>query len=202
MSFIPIQIYDRRREVFDLVVSWLAVTFAFGLRYLYLHAMWMLGGVALATLTGFILHELAHRYVARSYGLYASYRAWYPGLLMAILIAILTRGYFVFAAPGAVVIPVLPFIDRRVIERISIAGPLTNVFISIVCTALLITLPLPPTYYQILEVVGYINAFLALFNLLPIPPLDGSKAITNLRLYIPTLLTAVILLTMYFLELV
>jgi Zn-dependent protease len=41
---------------------------------------------------------------------------------------------------------------------------------------------------------AYINAWLALFNLLPIPPLDGSKMIrTNPALWLPVIAVAALL---------
>jgi len=78
-------------------------------------------GVILVTVgSGFILHELAHKYVATRYGAYARYQAWVLGLLFAVILAV-TVG-FVFAAPGAVYIygHNLP---RDKNGKIALAGP-------------------------------------------------------------------------------
>lgn len=63
---------------------------------------------------------------------------------------------------------------------VSLAGPLSNLFLAVVCSFLLrlfspLTLIGNIFFYLIL-----INTSLFVFNLLPIPPLDGSKVFLNL----------------------
>ena len=60
---------------------------------------------------------------------------------------------------------------------VAAAGPLSNLALSAIFGMLLrIAAPaLPETFVQITVVVVVINLVLALFNLIPIPPLDGSK---------------------------
>lgn len=67
------------------------------------------------------------------------------------------------------------------------AGPLTNIFIAVVF-GLLIRLGtiydfLSPAFVEIAGYVVFINILLAIFNLLPIPPLDGSKVLKSLLPY-------------------
>jgi Zn-dependent protease len=63
---------------------------------------------------------------------------------------------------------------------VALAGPVSNLLIVVVCAALYL---LPPFrdeggYLFILVVMGaFTNALLFVFNLIPIPPLDGSKVI-------------------------
>jgi Zn-dependent protease len=63
---------------------------------------------------------------------------------------------------------------------VALAGPVSNLLIVVVCAALYL---LPPirvqgSYLFILVVmVAFTNALLFVFNLIPIPPLDGSKVI-------------------------
>lgn len=132
---------------------------------------------ALAILTGFIFHEIAHRSVARKFGCYAHYRAWPEGLMFAVLLAIITGGNFVFAAPGAVMIEpkrLLHFgyarISRKESGLISLSGPATNAALALVL--ILINSFYPDSAFQY---AARINAWLGIFNMIPFPPLDGSK---------------------------
>ena len=61
------------------------------------------------------------------------------------------------------------------------AGPLSNVILAIVF-GLLIRLAevfyfFPPAFFQIAAFIVFLNLILAIFNLVPIPPLDGSKVL-------------------------
>lgn len=132
--------------------------------------------------TGFVLHELAHKVLAQRYGHWAEFRAQFAGLGLTVLIAALTR--FLFAAPGAVLI------QGRVTPRenglISLAGPGTNFVIAGLALGgyfaglasskdwgVDTTEFLP----SLLWGVAQINAILALFNLIPLGPLDGRKVV-------------------------
>jgi Zn-dependent protease len=62
---------------------------------------------------------------------------------------------------------------------VALAGPVSNLLIVAVCAALYLLPPFrDPGYLFILVVmVAFTNALLFVFNLIPIPPLDGSKVI-------------------------
>ena len=63
---------------------------------------------------------------------------------------------------------------------VALAGPVSNLLIVAVCAALYL---LPPFrdqggyLYMLVVMVAFTNALLFVFNLIPIPPLDGSKVI-------------------------
>lgn len=89
------------REIVHLVASLLVLTIAFS------YPSTSFAALAIAAVgvgTGFLLHELAHKFTARRYGYVADYEASPMGLVMAIGLSIFTGGNFVFAAPGAVMI--------------------------------------------------------------------------------------------------
>lgn len=70
--------------------------------------------------------------------------------------------------------------QRRDPALVAIAGPLANLLIAIIfglCMrlALVINIPSKALLLTAFEAVVVVNLILALFNLLPIPPLDGSK---------------------------
>lgn len=119
----------------------------------------------------FIFHELAHKAVAQRFGCWAEYRMWDTGLIIAFLLAVTTG--WVFAAPGAVYIQSgYSPITRRENGLISLAGPGANLALALI----FLMLALSGGALGLLGWIGFrINAFLALFNLIPFPPLDGSK---------------------------
>lgn len=150
------------KELRDLIAAWVALSFAFGN---------LLGGlepfsmaVAAATAgTGFLLHELAHRLVARKFGLPAHFEADYPMLFFAIMASF---AGFIFAAPGAVISRGAR--SPRTQALISAAGPATNAGLALVFLAV------PGT----LGSYGFtINAWLALFNMIPFGGLDGQSVL-------------------------
>jgi Zn-dependent protease len=141
--------------------------------------------------TAFIFHELAHKAVAQRFGCWAEYRMWETGLIMAFFLAVVVG--FVFAAPGAVYIQSgYRVITRRENGLISLAGPATNLALAMVFFALsFLGGPL-----GILGRIGFVvNTWLALFNLIPFPPLDGSKVIAwDRRIWAATAITAFLLM--------
>ncbi len=157
------------REIRDIMIALAMLILAFSL---------VMGGVnhflsyvpvaTLAVLTGFFLHEMAHKYMAFRYGYPAAFQAWFIGLFIALAMSPLG---FLFAAPGAVMIHGMP--SRRENGIISAVGPLTNLVLGFSLLALALFVPLGFVFY--LVYVSYFNIFLAFFNLLPFPPMDGTK---------------------------
>ncbi len=144
-----------------------------------------------------IFHEIAHGYVAEQLG---DPTARLMGRLtldprkhidpfMSILLPlmlILSGSPVIFG--GAKPVPIDPFNlkeGRKDIALVSLSGPLTNVIIAIIAAVLFrvlfphplmeITNPAVYLFGYILLTIARINVLLAIFNLIPIPPLDGSK---------------------------
>jgi len=135
-----------------------------------------------------MLHELAHKYTAQKYRIWAEYRMFPMGLMMALLFSFMG---FIFAAPGAVYIN--GYIDKEKNGKIGAAGPAVNIVISAV--AIVFALMTSGMLSSILWMLAGINAFFALFNLLPIPPLDGSKVrMWSMPVYLFMLACAIALL--------
>src|SRR5438094_2886636 len=135
-------------------------------------------GATVAVLTGFLLHELMHKAVAQRYGAWAEFRSSRTGLLFALVTAVIG---IVFAAPGAVYIA--GPLSREQNGRVSLAGPLTNFVVGLAFTGAWIGTSLTlggdiASYVNaVLFLTAYINVFLGGFNMVPIPPLDGSKVL-------------------------
>ncbi|PIY94273.1 MAG: site-2 protease family protein [Candidatus Levybacteria bacterium CG_4_9_14_3_um_filter_35_16] len=138
-----------------------------------------------------ILHEIAHGFVAdrlgdptaRLLGRLTLNPRNHIDPVMSILLPLLlifSGSPVIFGAAKPV--PVDPFNlkeGRKDLAIVSLAGPLTNVIIAIIAGFIIkfsfIFGSFAPIAEVLLLIVVQINLLLAIFNLLPIPPLDGSK---------------------------
>ena len=118
--------------------------------------------------TSFFLHEIAHKIAAQRQGLWAEFRLTLIGAILT-LISIITP-LFKIISPGAVM--VAGFADIKSMGKTSIAGPMTNITLS---TMFLAGTFLFPQQIQILALAAFFNAWIALFNLIPLGILDGFK---------------------------
>lgn len=64
---------------------------------------------------------------------------------------------------------------KRGAAYIAIAGPLANFSVALILGMIVRFVVLPDTFAMALQIIIYINILLGVFNLVPIPPLDGSK---------------------------
>ena len=168
-------------EVRDLIIAFIVISLCFAIAntgrdmeaLLQILPMIMVGVGA-----GFILHELGHKFVSMKYGYWAEFKLWPQGLLFALVTSFFG---FVFAAPGAVY-TYANYMTDEINGKISVAGPVVNIVLAIIFLAIA-TIVYPSAFTSetallifIVCSLGYsINSFLALFNLLPIGNLDGSK---------------------------
>jgi len=172
--------YFSPQEKKDLIISWgtLSIAFALLISPSLLGINDFLFGLAIAIVavgTGFIFHELAHREMAKHYCFHSEFRAWYPGLALALILAVITMGQFTFAAPGATYFYATN-VSRKQNGIISAAGPIVNILLGLALMLLGIGAT-DALLKTILTSSAMINFWFALFNLIPIYPLDGSKVI-------------------------
>ncbi len=64
--------------------------------------------------------------------------------------------------------------------KVSIAGPLANFLLALIFGLLVMFVDLPESFLVVSLLVIFYNIVLGLFNLIPIPPLDGSYILFNL----------------------
>ena len=168
------------KEIRDLIISFIVIALGFTILYSngdYSHVTLIFPVVMIGVGAGFIFHELGHKFVAMHYGYYAEYELWPTGLLIALVSSFFG---FIFAAPGAVVI-YSNGMEKKTNGLISIAGPIVNIVLGLIFFLILGSLgdfiytETGAIVYLICVLGTRINFFLAAFNLLPIPPLDGSK---------------------------
>lgn len=161
-------------EISDLLRAWIAISVAFaivmtGIRFDIQLLMSLI--ISLITVgTGFLLHELAHKFLAQKYGCWAEFRADDKMLMLAIAMSFFG---FVFAAPGAVMIQGNVSLSKN--GKISLAGPLTNLVLGILFGGIALA---ASGLIKTVALYGMnINFWLGLFNMIPFPGLDGSKVL-------------------------
>ncbi len=175
------KIKTSRTEIVDILKAWLALSLAF--TFIYAGASVLNGDINnifslnfvhlffISMFTagfGFLLHELAHKFVAQHYGCVAEFRAWDQLLYLAVGLAVFIG--FIFAAPGAVMISGM--ITRKENGLISAAGPATNYVLAMIFLGLSL---LFPVWNNVFATGFSINIWLGVFNLIPFGPLDGKK---------------------------
>ena len=133
------------------------------------------------------LHELAHAYVAWRLGdptakeqgrltLNPIAHLDPLGTLMFALTALLAGVPFGWAKP----VPVDPRYFRRPKEGmalVAVAGPAMNFVLALVALAVLRHAGLDGRAFEVVALAYLVNVILGLFNLIPIPPLDGSRIV-------------------------
>ncbi len=167
-----------RTEAFELFKAYLGTTLAFGI-LLSRQFSFTVGEAALiAALTagsGFVLHELGHRVVARAFG--AQARFWANNLMLLVAIAGAFAG-FLFAAPGAVWHS--GFLSKRQSGLVAAAGPIANMLLAILFLGgsyIALRMEAPVIVVLGLRAGFQINAWLGFFNMLPLGPIDGAKVL-------------------------
>jgi len=137
-----------------------------------------------------IVHEYAHGWMAYQQG---DPTAKYAGRLtlnpfahmdflgtvfLPILLLLTTRVFFAYAKP----VPINPNNfrnQRRGLILVSFAGPASNLIIALIL-GMIVRFSLPMAMTPFLAEIVLINIWLFVFNLIPVPPLDGSKLLFGL----------------------
>jgi Zn-dependent protease len=118
-------------------------------------------------ISAFLIHELAHKFLAQSYGSWAEFRTDLYGIMVTAISAIPFIP-FKFIAPGAVMIGLS---DRSRFGRVAFIGPLTNIIMGFGFIFATYIFPYSPYLYA----GASFNGWIALFNLFPFGVLDGQK---------------------------
>jgi len=167
-----------------------------------------------------IIHEYAHGWAADRLGdptaKYAGRLTLDPRvhidlwgtIVMPVALLIITSGAFMFAYAKPV--PYNPFNLKNHKwgpAMVAIAGPLANLLLAFVFAVVLKFLPAGAAIAPFLEIIVLANVLLMIFNLIPIPPLDGSKVLYallppsahNIRMFLDRYGFIILLIFIFFL---
>ena len=133
----------------------------------------------LVTAPAVVLHELAHKFAAIAFGLTATFKIFWGGLGLAFFLKLI-HSPFLIIAPGYVEISGTSLYTSTG-AIIAFAGPAINLILLITAHSILTRAKhLTKTQAVALYLTKQINILLFIFNMLPIPPLDGSKVFFGL----------------------
>lgn len=142
-----------------------------------------------------IIHELAHGYAAdalgdttpRYYGRLTinplAHIDLYGTIIFPAMMFFLTQGHMWFGWAKPVPVNPYKFSDQKWGElKVSLAGPMSNISLALFFGFIVRLSGNPETFYManllaMMQYVVIINLTLAVFNLIPIPPLDGSHVL-------------------------
>jgi Zn-dependent protease len=144
------------------------------------YLVWIVGSI--------VLHELAHGWVAIRCGddvpLHSGHMTINP------FVHIPPMAWIMFALTGITwgLMPTNPYNYKGRFDevKVALAGPAMNILLALVASVLAVVWskhgpvgsdPLHPNVFAFLTIGLMLNMVLAIFNLLPVPPLDGSRAL-------------------------
>ena len=181
-------------EIQDLTKAWIAISVAFAILYsggiasqnfiiMDFFELLLIAGVTVGL--GFLLHEIGHKFMAQKYGVWAEFRANTTMLGLAIIMSFFG---FIFLAPGAVMMK--GHVGNSRLGRVAMMGPLINIILALIFGIFFIIFMKEFLFYGFM-----INAWLALFNMLPFGMFDGykiikwNKAVYGIMLFVSAVLT-------------
>lgn len=143
-----------------------------------------------AAITVFV-HHLGHRIAGLHVGFRVEYSIWWYGILISLMLAIVSRGKLWFLIPGGIMVYWMP--KHRIgrfrygpnmynFSMICLMGPIANILLATMIKTIDVWFGIGITEIYFFDRLFFLNWAYAIFNLLPIPPLDGSRIFFHSRL--------------------
>lgn len=132
-----------------------------------------------------LVHETAHRVYALHIGFKLEFKPWFYGLVAGLIVMLLTTGKFFFLAYSSFEAKLLKAhrlgyfrygLNYFAIAAIAAVGPVANIALAAIFKLMVF---LPESFVQ---KAVLINVMFAIYNLLPIPPLDGAQLFFGSRI--------------------
>jgi Zn-dependent protease len=138
-----------------------------------------------------VVKQVGHRLVAVYYGYRYEYRLWWFGIVLGLMFALVSNGNLWLLIPGGFIAHHLQFhrtgmfrygLRYKDLSFIAIGGAIANILFASFVKTLEIWFHLFPEGSVLVQNIFVFNLWFAVCNLLPIPPLDGSKILFESRL--------------------
>jgi Zn-dependent protease len=154
-------------EIKELCIAWIGVTAAFSFLFVKQFSLtYAILGSFIGVGSAFVLHELAHKFVAQKYHCYATFKMNQLWIFIGIATAALFS--FVLMIPGAVHVRNIKHLSEH--GKIAFAGPLTNLILALISAGIFLLHP-----FAIAKIGWVVNAWLGVLNMIPVAGLDGQK---------------------------
>ncbi len=137
----------------------------------------------------FFVHQIGYRLLGIKVGFRVEYQLWWYGLLAAVIVCLVTNGRILLLIPGGFIVHHLDVgrlwrfrygINVFPVAMIALMGALASILFGTLLKQLNIWI-FDDSMIWMNEYFTY-NLLFAALNLLPIPPLDGSRILFNSRL--------------------
>ncbi|MBI4149382.1 hypothetical protein HY491_02960 [Candidatus Woesearchaeota archaeon] len=131
-----------------------------------------------------LVQQTGHKIAGLSAGFTVEFRVWTYGLILGLVLILVSRGNIWFLAPGGIVIYHLTAhrlgyfrygVNMWALGMIGLAGPIANVLFGGFFKTLAIYVSWLPLNAALVDKLFLLNMALAVYSLLPIPPLPGAN---------------------------
>jgi hypothetical protein len=143
------------------------------------------------SLLAVLTHEAGHRLCGLWKGYKVNFKPWWPGIMIAIVLCFISRGHIWFFVISGIFVRQL---DKLALGKyryglrpkdfleIALAGSIANIILATLIKTPAVWFSNLPFNMVLINKAFAINWAVAIFNLLPIPPLDGIHVLFKSRL--------------------